>query len=43
MAIVNGKINQTDTVLLTVPAGLRFAITTILIVTQRSVDTGGFK
>ena len=41
MAIVNGKINQTDTVLLTVPAGLRYAITTILICNTASADTGG--
>ena len=31
MAIVNKKIAQTDTVLLTVPNGSRFAITTILV------------
>jgi len=41
MAIVNGKINQTDTVLLTVPAGSRYAITTILICNTASADTGG--
>ena len=41
MAIVNGKINQTDTVLLTVPSGLRYAITTILICNTASADTGG--
>ena len=41
MAIVNKKIAQTDTVLLTVPNGSRFAITTILVCNTASADTGG--
>ncbi len=41
MAIVNKKIAQIDTVLLTVPNGSRFAITTILVCNTASADTGG--
>jgi|TARA_A100001388_G_scaffold21692_1_gene14215 hypothetical protein len=41
MAIVNKKIGLTDTVLLSVPAGSRFAVTTILVCNTASADTGG--
>ena len=41
MAIVNKKIVLTDTVLLTVPNGSRYAITTLLLCNTASADTGG--
>ncbi len=41
MAITNGKINLADTTLLTVPAGKRYAITTLLVCNTASEDTGG--
>ena len=41
MAIVNGQIATTDTTLLTVPSGKRYAITTMLFCNTASVDTGG--
>ena len=41
MAIVNGQINLADTTLLTVPAGKRYAITTIMVCNTQPEDTGG--
>ena len=41
MAIVNKKINLADTTLLTVPAGKRYAITTIMVCNTQPEDTGG--
>lgn len=41
MAITNGKINLADTTLLTVPAGKRYAITTIMVCNTQPEDTGG--
>ena len=41
MAIVNGKINLNDTTLLTVPAGKRYAVTTIMVCNTQPEDTGG--
>lgn len=41
MAITNGKINLTDTTLLTVPAGKRYAVTTLLVCNTQPEDTGG--
>jgi|TARA_B000000609_G_C24003602_1_gene256298 hypothetical protein len=41
MAIVNKKIGLTDTEVLAVPAGSRFAVTTIMVCNTASADTGG--
>lgn len=41
MAITNGKINLSDTTLLTVPSGKRYAITTIMVCNTQPEDTGG--
>jgi hypothetical protein len=41
MAIINGKIELSDTTLLTVPAGKRYAITTIMVCNTQPEDTGG--
>ena len=41
MAIVNKQIGLTDTIIHTVPAGSRHAITTLLICNKAAVDTGG--
>jgi hypothetical protein len=41
MAITNGKINLTDTTLLTVPNGKRYAVTTIMVCNTQPEDTGG--
>ena len=41
MAIVNKKIGLTDTTILTVPNGSRYAITTLLLCNTASADTGG--
>jgi len=40
MAIVNGLINATDTTLLTVPIGKRYAITNIFVCNNEAVNTG---
>jgi len=41
MAITNKKITSSDTTLLTVPAGKRYAITTIMVCNSQPADTGG--
>ena len=41
MAIVNKKIGLTDTEVLAVPSGSRFAVTTIMVCNTASADTGG--
>ena len=41
MAIENAQIQLTDTVLLTVPAGSSYAITTLIICNTANYDTGG--
>ena len=41
MAIINGQLSIADKTLLTVPAGKRYAITTIMICNTQPVDTGG--
>ena len=41
MAIVNKKIALTDTVVLAVPSGSRYAITTVMVCNTASADTGG--
>ena len=41
MAIINGQLSIADKTHLTVPAGKRYAITTIMICNTQPVDTGG--
>ena len=41
MAIINGQLSIADKTHVTVPAGKRYAITTILICNTQPVDTGG--
>lgn len=41
MAIENVEVNITDTTLLTVPSGKRYAITTLMVCNTASFDSGG--
>ena len=41
MAIINGQLSIADKTHVTVPAGKRYAITTILVCNTQPVDTGG--